>query len=115
MNDTDQIEVTTEVLEGTTIIKPIGEIDLSRAPSLRHHLNEAQAAKPGTLVIDLAEVPYMDSSGVATLVEAMQIARRNKSRIILCSMQERVKSIFEIARLDAVFTIVDNRETALKA
>lgn len=114
MNDTDQIEVTTEVLEGTTIIKPIGEIDLSRAPSLRHHLKEAQAAKPGTLVIDLAEVPYMDSSGVATLVEAMQIARRNKSRIILCSMQERVKSIFEIARLDAVFTIVENREIALE-
>ena len=114
MNDTDQIEVTTEVLEGTTIIKPIGEIHLSRAPSLRHHLNEAQAAKPDTLVIDLAEVPYMDSSGVATLVEAMQIARRNKSRIILCSMQERVKSIFEIARLDAVFTIVENREIALE-
>ena len=115
MNDTDQIEVTTEVLEGATIIKPIGEIDLSRAPSLRQHLKEAQAAKPGTLVIDLAEVPYMDSSGVATLVEAMQIARRNKSRIILCAMQDRVKSIFEIARLDAVFTIVENRETALEA
>ena len=115
MNDADQIEVKTEVLEEATIVKPIGEIDLSRAPSLRHHLNEAQASKPGSLVIDLSEVPYMDSSGVATLVEAMQIARRNKSRIILCSMQERVKSIFEIARLDVVFTIVENREIALQS
>ena len=114
MNDTDQIEVKTEVLEDATIVKPIGEIDLSRAPSLRHHLNEAQATKPSSLVIDLSEVPYMDSSGVATLVEAMQIARRNKSRIILCAMQERVRSIFEIARLDAVFTIVENREVALE-
>ena len=49
MNDTDQIEVKSEVLEAATIVKPIGEIDLSRAPSLRHHLNEAQASKPGSL------------------------------------------------------------------
>ena len=57
----------------------------------------------------------MDSSGVATFVEAMQLARRKGSRLVLCDLQERVRSIFEIARLDMVFTIVDSTEEALAA
>lgn len=113
MNDADQIDVTTEVVDDTTILKPMGEIDLSRAPSLRAQINAVQKTGPAKLIIDLAHVPYMDSSGVATLVEAMQVARRNRTRIILCSMQERVQSIFEIARLDMVFTIVSTSEEAL--
>ncbi len=113
MNDMDQIEVITEVVDDTTIMRPKGETDLSRAPSLRHQISEVQSAKPARLIIDLANVPYMDSSGVATLVEAMQIARRSGGKIILCAMQERVQSIFEIARLDMVFTIVGSTEDAL--
>jgi anti-sigma B factor antagonist len=55
----------------------------------------------------------MDSSGVATLVEAMQVARKQGGRLVLCGLQEKVRSIFEIARLDMVFTIVGSRNEAL--
>lgn len=113
MSEMDQIEVRTEIVDDTTILRPVGEIDLSRAPSLRQHISEVQSSKPARLIIDLTHVPYMDSSGVATLVEAMQVARRNGGKIILSAMQERVKSIFEIARLDMVFTIVGSTEEAL--
>jgi anti-sigma B factor antagonist len=115
MNDTDQIEVNSEVTDDATILSPKGEIDLSRAPSLGHHLTSAQSGQPTRLIVDLVGVPYMDSSGVATLVAAMQVARRQGNKIILCGMQERVRSIFEIARLDQVFTITDTREQALEA
>ena len=115
MNEMDQLEVITEVVDETTILRPIGEIDLSRAPSLRHKLSEVQSTKPVRLIIDLIHVPYMDSSGVATLVEAMQVARRSGGKIVLCAMQERVQSIFEIARLDMVFTIVSDTTEALTA
>ena len=54
-----------------------------------------------------------DSSGVATLVEAMQQTRRRGVKLVLCNMQEKVRSIFEIARLDTVFTIVDNTDQAM--
>ena len=54
----------------------------------------------------------MDSSGVATLVEAMQKAMRSQTKLVLCGMEEKVRSIFEIARLDAVFTIVDDTKAA---
>jgi len=115
MRDHDEIPVETEEVEDGTIFRPQGEIDLGRSPSLRTALAEVQAKRPRRLIIDLADVPYMDSSGVATLVEAMQVSRRHDGRIILCNLQDRVRSIFEIARLDMVFTIVDSGEDALTA
>ena len=115
MTDIDEIQVVKEERAGALILAPQGEIDLSRAPSLRMHLTEALGTGPDRFVIDLSEVPYMDSSGVATFVEAMQHARKRNSKLVLCGLQDRVRSIFEIARLDMVFTIVDDTETALEA
>ena len=101
----NEIEVHRAQEEDALILSPVGDIDLSRAPSLRTHLTTALGTQPARLIVDLAKVPYMDSSGVATFVEAMQQARRDGSRLILCGLQDRVRSVFEIARLDMVFTI----------
>lgn len=115
MADDAAIKVNTQNIDGATVIAPEGDIDLSRSPVLRTSLREAQTGKPKRLVVDLGLVDYMDSSGVATLVEALQIARKNNTRMVLCGMKDRVRSIFEIARLDTVFTIAASREAALKA
>lgn len=104
-----------QIVDGGVVLSPDGDIDLSRSPSLRTSLKQVQAGKPGRLVVDLEHVDYMDSSGIATLVEALQHARRTGTQMVLCGMKERVRSIFEIARLDTVFTIVETREQALKA
>ena len=111
----DTTKVTSETKGGAVIIAPEGDIDLARSPTLRTSLRQAQSGKPKSLVVDLSQVDYMDSSGVATLVEALQTARRNSTKMVLCCMKERVRSIFEIARLDSVFTIVDSRDQALSA
>ena len=113
MTDADDIEVQSTTSDDALILTPIGEIDLSRAPSLRTHLRSALQGSPRRLIVDLAQVPYMDSSGVATFVEAMQTARKTGCELILAGLQERVRSVFEIARLDQVFTIRDNMEDAL--
>jgi len=117
MADDSGIKVGSESRDGSTIISPEGDVDLARSPVLRNSLRQAQGAKPPPkrLVVDLGMVDYMDSSGVATLVEALQIARRNNTKMVLCGMKERVRSIFEIARLDTVFTIAASREAAMKA
>ncbi len=114
MADDSGITVKTETQNGAVVITPEGDIDLSRSPVLRTSLRQAQTSKPQRLIIDLANVDYMDSSGVATLVEALQIARRNNTKMVLCGMKDRVRSIFEIARLDTVFTIVNTRELAVQ-
>jgi anti-sigma B factor antagonist len=113
--DDSGIKVTSESRDGATIIVPEGDIDLARSPVLRNSIRQAQNAKPQRLIVDLGLVDYMDSSGVATLVEALQVARRSNTKVILCGMKDRVRSIFEIARLDTVFTIVPSRDAALTA
>src|SRR5207237_1880240 len=113
-NMPDEVGIKVSTDEGATIVAPEGDIDLSRSPVLRTSLRQAQTARPRRLVVDLGQVDYMDSSGVATLVEALQIARRNNTKMILCGLKDRVRSIFEIARLDTVFTITASRDAALK-
>ena len=113
MTDADEIEVLKESRDDATILRPVGEIDLSRAPALRTYLGAALADRPARLIIALDNVPYMDSSGVATFVEAMQLARNSGSRLVLCGLQDRVRSVFEIARLDMVFTIVADADAAM--
>lgn len=102
-------------VEGTTtVISASGDVDLSGSPLLRQELKKAAA--PGRrIVVDLTGVPYMDSSGLATLVEAMQGARRNKGEIVICGLSDRVRSIFTIAKLETVFRLVGTLEDAMKA
>lgn len=115
MSRADELEIQVEKTPDGAIVRPVGEIDLSCASILRRRLSEVQAQKPGRLIIDLSGVPYMDSSGVATLVEAMQISRRAGGKLVLCRLQDKVRSIFEIARLDMVFKIVPGLEEAASA
>lgn len=112
---TDDGDIKVERGEGSVVVAPAGDMDLSRSPALRNALREAQSGKPPRVIVDLSLVDYMDSSGVATLVEAYQIARRQSTKMVLCGLRDRVRSIFEIARLDTVFSITDSRDAALKA
>lgn len=111
----DEMVVRIEERDGSVLVSPEGDVDLHRSPSLRDQLRKAAAKRPKRLVVDLSAVPYMDSSGVATLVEAMQITRKQSTALALCGLQDRVRSIFEIARLDMVFRIYPDAAAALQA
>jgi anti-sigma B factor antagonist len=105
MEDTS-LTVKIESQPGATILAPQGDVDMSRAPSFREHVRVAQHAKPERLVIDMGEVEYMDSSGLATLVEAMRNAKGLGVDMVLCGLNPRVMAVFEIARLHQFFRIV---------
>lgn len=107
------LNVSAQTRDGAIIVAPTGDIDLTGSPTLRNELRKFAAQRPVRMVVDLSGVSYMDSSGVATLVEAMQMTRRSNTKLVLCGMQDRVKSIFEIARLDSVFTITPDLESAM--
>jgi anti-sigma B factor antagonist len=112
MSSQQNIEVETETLPAGTVIRPKGDIDLSRAPAFRVEIAKYMKDTSGALFIDLSQVPYMDSSGVATLVEALQLTNRSGVKLALYGLQDRVRSIFEIARLDTVFKISETFEQA---
>lgn len=92
-----------------------GEIDLDVSPSVATSLAAMIGDKPKTLVVDLAKVSYIDSSGLAVLIEAMQNVNKYGGKFALAGLQANVRPIFEIARLDQVFRIYPDVDAALAA
>jgi anti-sigma B factor antagonist len=90
-----------------------GEIDLHVSPSVTASLNAMVEKKPRRLVVDLSDVTYIDSAGLAALIEAMQKVEGYGGKFLLAGLQETVRSIFEISRLDQVFQIFPNVDAAL--
>ena len=102
--------------DGDALIATVrGEIDLHNSPELRTALLDLLTrTNPKKLVLNLAQVPYMDSSAIAVLVEMLQKLRRAGGKIFLTNLQPRVKGLLEIARLDSIFVLVATEEEALK-
>jgi anti-sigma B factor antagonist len=92
-----------------------GEIDLHVSPTVTASLNEMIAKKPERFVVDLSDVSYIDSAGLAALIGAMQKVEAYGGRFMLAGLQETVRSIFEISRLDQVFQIFPDVDAALAA
>jgi anti-sigma B factor antagonist len=92
-----------------------GEIDLHVSPRIAASLNTMLSAKPKTFVVDLSKVTYIDSSGLAVLIEGMQKVAAYGGKFSLAGLQDGVKPIFEIARLDQVFEIFPDVDAALAA
>jgi len=90
-----------------------GEIDLHVSPRVALSLSQMVKRKPAKLIVDMARVSYIDSSGLAVLIEAMQSVEEYGGRFAIAGLQETVRSIFEIARLDQVFRIFPDVDSAL--
>ena len=88
----------------TAIIVLSGDIDLDTSSQVRAALLDCVSLK-GTVIVDLAAVSYIDSTGVASLVEAFQIARKSETRFALAAVSEAAMRVLELARLNKVFSI----------
>src|SRR5215468_6113656 len=103
----------TESQNRSNILPLKGEIDLHVSPTVTASLNAMIDKKPKRLVVDLSDVSYIDSAGLAALIEAMQKVEGYGGKFMLAGLQETVRSIFEISRLDQVFQIFPNADAAL--
>ena len=100
--------------QGYHIVTLTGEIDLETSPQARQILLETvpQSTK---LLIEMASVTYIDSSGIATLVEAFQRAKKNGVQVAFICLNPAVVRVLTLARLDKVFTIHADIESAIHA
>lgn len=89
-----------------------GEIDLHAAPRVRELLEPILARKAPRVIVDLGAVSYIDSSGLALFIEALQRIQAYGGKLALCGLGPSVKTIFEIARLDQVFSLFPDRAAA---
>lgn len=97
---------------GYAVVMLTGEVDLSCSAAAREAILRSLAARKPTLV-DLSGVTYIDSSGVASLVEGYQTARRRQQEFGLIAVSEAVQSVLELAHLDRVFQIHASLEERL--
>ena len=88
-----------------SLIRVEGEVDLYSSPELRKAILKAVPSAQGRLAIDLEGVTYIDSSGVATLVEGLRSAREHGTGFSLVAPSPAVMQVLELARLDSVFEV----------
>jgi len=99
---------------GRQIVVLRGEIDLGSSPKARKVLLKVVGqGKP--ILVELSAVPYMDSSGIASLVEAYQKAKKNGAEFALVNVNPSVLRVLNLARLDKVFTFYEDMESAFHA
>jgi anti-sigma B factor antagonist len=92
-----------------------GEIDLHVSPRVAESLRAMIEQKPARLVVDLSRVTYIDSSGLEVLIEGLQNVEAYGGKFVLAGLQESMRPIFEIARLNQVFIIFPHVDAALAA
>lgn len=110
-----KVEITTEKIEAGFLMQLKGNVDMNTSPDVRNNLHEIfqQAAGARAILINLSSVRYMDSSGIATLVEALQNCMKHGIRLRLVEPSPPVRDVFELARLSSVFEIFATTGDAL--
>lgn len=101
--------------KNAALVRVAGEVDMFTSPGLRDTLVSFFKKKAAAVVVDLSGVSYMDSSGIATLVEGLQWSRKNNRQFILAGLGDTVFNALSLTKLDHVFTIHENADQAFEA
>jgi anti-anti-sigma factor len=106
--------------DGIRLIAVRGELDLSTAPELEGPLEEAIAAGDASVLVDLCECEFIDSTGIALIVRAWQqldraAAGEGNGRVVICSYNDQVRRVLEITGLELSIPLHKTRDEALAA
>lgn len=99
---------------GVAVLRVVGDIDVSKALALRDVLGTALAGAAPMLVVDLEQVPFVDSAGVGLLVTAHRKAVQDGGRVVLAGVQPDVARILELTRADRLLTLVADVEAGVQ-
>ena len=109
------MEISTRQVGTSTIVDVIGDITLYNSPEVRKVLiSLLKEKKSPRVVVNLERVKYIDSAGVASLVEGLKISRDLKSGFALFGLSRTTREVLELTRLIKVFEVYDNEEDALR-
>ncbi|NJK59938.1 MAG: STAS domain-containing protein [Oscillatoriales cyanobacterium SM2_1_8] len=91
------------------LMEPKGKLDVTNAAQFRSQVNTAIAAKAQYLIVDLADVNFMDSSGLGALVAALKAVRASGSELVVCSLSEQVQMLFDLTSMSKIFKVYRSR------
>ena len=108
------MQISTRRHHKVTIFDLSGDIDFANSPRVRDSvLREIRESHTPRVVVNLSQVRYIDSSGVASLVEGLKASRDLGSRFILCGLSTSAREVLQLSRLIKVFEVYDNEEQAM--
>lgn len=109
------MELSTRQVENATVVDVVGDITLYNSPNVRKTLLDLLKTKRvPRVVVNLQQVRYIDSAGVASLVEALKTSRDLKSSFALYGLTKTTREVLELTRLIKVFEVYDTEEEALR-
>lgn len=92
------------------VLQPQGILDGTKATQFRQEISDSVLAGAKTVLIDFQDVTFMDSSGLGALVLALKTVRAAGSKLVVCSINEQIRILFELTSMDRVFEIFESRE-----
>jgi len=110
-----RLETTTREIEGNKVLDVAGEIDVYTAPQFKDAVNSILAAGQKHLLINMAKVTYMDSSGFGTLLSATKRLRPEGGTVNLVRCNSAIDRILKITRLNTIFETFDSVDEAVNS
>jgi anti-sigma B factor antagonist len=108
------VQISSRELDKTIIFDLSGDIDLANSPAVRKALlREMRDKRTPRVVMNMSKVRYIDSSGVASLVEGLKASRDVGTRFILFGLSTTAREVLQLSRLLKIFEVYDNEEQAL--
>ncbi|MGB3533489.1 MAG: STAS domain-containing protein [Microcoleaceae cyanobacterium] len=92
------------------VLQPKGILDGTKATQFRQDISEIVSAGTKIVLIDFQDVTFMDSSGLGALVLALKTVRAAGSMLVVCSINEQIRILFELTSMDRVFDIYSSRK-----
>ena len=90
-----------------------GDVDINTSPQIKKIIDKLIGAKEPKIIINFKNVSYVDSSGLATLVEILKNLKSYGGRLKLTNLSTKIKSLFEITKLEKLFEIIVDEEEAI--
>ena len=107
------MQINTKQVNTIAVVELAGRFDAHEVPEVRKTLTSATESGNGRVVVDLGGVNFVDSSGLACLVQGMKHCRERGADEYLCNLQQPVRIIFELTRLDRAFKIFPTTDSAV--
>ena len=108
------MEVIEKRQDGISIVRLLGRLDSNTSPEFEERLFGVIEDGERSVVVDFEELDYISSAGLRVLLKAAKELKRSQGKIVLCSMKDYIKEVFEIAGFVSLFPIVSSLGDAIK-
>ena len=109
------MEINLSEVNGFHVVSIEGDVDLNSSPKVRETFKKLVDQSSPKVIVNFEKVTYVDSSGLATFIELMQRLKKNAGSMSLVQMSDKIYNLFEVTKLNKLFTIYKTQEEALVA